>query len=334
MSNLVAIIESYFDNLLGKKFEHRKEYNTNAFQIIERLVWHKCLALAAALYGEYGDCETGALENYFKKFSLEHAINEELYYKNSLQVYNLFVDNNIPFYPLKGPFWASIIYPDPKWRHIGDLDLIVPPDKSKIIFDILTSLNMKPITEPGTNRNNVEEYLSKRGELAFSTKGGKEFIVEIHGVLVTSPRYRKSYAIDIQPFWNSQQIFFWRDIGFYAPPLEEWLLYLVFHGACQHQFMRFLTIIDIIHFIDIHFQNLDWDKIIELSYKWRVDKALYHSLQIVNKFKSPQYAIPEKLKLTSFGVRTQTSFLQKKTILLATKKYGRFQRKLFRMGIT
>ncbi|MBW2737306.1 MAG: nucleotidyltransferase family protein [Deltaproteobacteria bacterium] len=334
MSRFVVIIESYFNNLIEKKFEFKKEYNANASQIIERLVWHKSIALAAALFWEYGEHEHGRLENYLKQFSIEHTVNEEFYYHKSLQLYNLFVDNKIPFYPLKGPFWASIIYPDPKWRHIGDLDLIVPLDKSKIIYDILTSLNMKPITEPDTNRNNIEEYLAKRGELAFSIKRPKEFIVEIHGVLVTSTRYRKSYAIDLQPLWNSNRFHSWRDIKFPVPPLEEWILYLVLHGACQHQFKRFLTILDITHFLDIYREDLDWDKIVELAYQWRVDKALYHSLKVVNMFKSPEYDIPAQLKTTNLGVRLQTSLLQKKTILLATKKHGRFSRKVFRTGIT
>ena len=145
---------------------------------------------------------------------------------------------------------------------------------------------MKPITERDTNKNNIEEYLAKRGELAFSIKKPKEFTVEIHGVLVTSPRYRKSYAIDLLPFWNSNRFHSWRDIQFPVPPLEEWILYLVLHGACQHQFKRFLTILDITHFLDIYCKKLDWDKIVKLAYQWRVDKALYHSLKVVNMFKA------------------------------------------------
>jgi len=117
MSRFVVILESYFNNLVEKRFEHKKEYNTNASQIIERLVWHKCLAFATALFCEYGDREQGKLENYFKKFSIEHTVNEEFYYHKSLQLYKLFVDNNIPFYPLKGPFWTSIIW---RQKNTGD----------------------------------------------------------------------------------------------------------------------------------------------------------------------------------------------------------------------
>ncbi len=334
MSNFLATLESYFTNLIEKRFEHKDEYDIYASQIIERLVWHKSLALASALFLKYGDREEGKLGNYFKKFSIEHTINEEFYYYKTLQLYKIFIDKKIPFYPLKGPFWASMIYPDPKWRHIGDLDLIVPLNKSRTIFEILTSLNMKPITEPGTKKANIEETLSRRGQLTFSIREPKEFTVEIHEVLVTSPRYRNSYAIDMQSFWNSNRIHSWRDIKFCVLPLEEWMLYLVLHGACQHQFKRFLQILDITHFLDIYLQDIDWDKIVELAYKWRVEKALYHTMKIVNKFKSPEYIIPINLKRTNLAAHLQTSLLQKKTILLATKKYGRFRRKLFRAGIT
>ena len=334
MRSFAEILESYLNNLVEKTFEYKEGYDSYASQIIERLIWHKVLALAAALYLEYNGPKQGKLWNYYEKFSMEHALHEEFYYRKTLQIYELFLDNTIPFYPLKGPFWASMVYPTPLWRHIGDLDLIIPPEKSGPVFDILTSLDMKPITESGANKNNIREYLAARGELAFSTIKQKEFTVEIHEALVTSPRYRKSYSIEIDNFWNSGRTHSWRDIEYMIPPLEEWMLYLALHGACQHQFKRFLSVLDIAHFLDTHGDELDWNRMVKLSHKWGIKKALYFSLRIVNKFKLPGYEIPKTIRLTGPVARLQTWLLSKKTILFGTRERGRFHRKLFRAGIS
>lgn len=334
MRGLVAVLNSYFQGLVEKRFDYKEEYDLFASRIIERLEWHKSLALAAALFFGRDNSKESKLGDCFKDFKVRQTVNEEFYYHKAFQLYKLFTDNSIPFYPLKGPFWASIIYPDPSWRHIGDLDLIIPLEMSRAVFDVLASLDMKPITEPGTNRDNMQDNLSRRGQLAFSFKKAREFTVEIHETLVSSPRYRRSYDVDMDPFWNSDQIHSWRDIKFYLPPLEEWLLYLVLHGSCQHQFMRFLQILDILHFLDEYQQRVDWDRVVKIALKWRVEKALYHTLKIINKFKTQKINFPATLKKTSPFVRIQTSFIRKKTIIFATYKHGRYPRKLFRTGIT
>lgn len=337
MKNTFAdILGSFFGDLMKKRYILREEYEPYASRIIERLVWHKSLSMASALCCMSNRHEDkGELEHSLHRHSMDQIANEESYYFKVIQVYRLFKEKDIPFFPLKGPFWASMLYPDPKWRHFGDLDLFIPYHNAGKVFDVLSTLRFRPVTEPGTNRYNMEDHLKRRGELAFSIKNDlKEFTVEIHGTLITSTRYRRSYTIDEPLFWEGERTHAWRKMKFRVPPLEEWFLYLVMHGACQHQFKRFLSILDISHFWDLYQDALDWEKVIVRARQWRVEKALYYSLRVVNWFRDPSSQIQIDLKASSPFVDLKTAFLTKEAILFATERSGRFRRKWFRVGIT
>jgi hypothetical protein len=329
------ILDSFFRALIEKKYVIREAYEPYASWIIERLIWHKSLSLASALWVSNGHDDRGELGHSLYRHYMDQVANEEFYYYKVFQIYRRFKERNIPFFPLKGPFWAFILYPDSRWRHFGDLDLLVPHHYAESAFDILNALQLKPVTEPDTDRYNVEDHLKRRGELAFSAKNNsREFTVEIHGTLITPTRYRNSYAIDEQLFLEGNHPHTWREIVFHVPPLEEWFLYLVLHGACQHQFKRFISILDMAHFLD-HYQDiLDWEKIVERTRRWRVEKALYYSLKILHLFRESIPSIQPRLATPSLLVHLQTSFLKKKTILFATERSGGFRRKLFRRGIT
>jgi len=327
---LPSLYHRCFADLLRGRFPLDAEREASADGILERLSWHKCLATAASLAG--GPGTGGPLATALARVRLDVGVAEEVYVRRTAEVHDGLARAGVPFYPLKGPFWGSLLYPPGVARHLGDLDLLVPPETAGAAHGVLVALDMEPIRPAGVGPGNAREALDAHGEISYRGRNG--FIVEIHGTLVVSPRFRRSQALSLDGFHAGGRTAEWRGFRFPVPRREDWLLYVLLHGACHHQFARFLHLMDASFFMDREGPDLDRERLASLAREWRVERALFHSLRLLNAFRDVAIPVPPGIGPGGPYHRALAAPLTPEAILLADDRRGNFRRNLFRLAIS
>ncbi len=297
--------------------------------ICERLIWHKVLPLAAALNNSSKQ-KCPALESVFKKTSIQNAVREAYYEKQVKQIFNALTEAVIEFLPFKGPFWSQQLYPDYFWKHIGDIDLFLVKKDARRAVSIIQDMGYVP-------ERPIEATFAKKGELALfpDSSDNKRVPVELHWEILPSPRFLKMHYLHSKDFTENTTTAQWKSVYYNLPSKEIQLFYLILHATCQHQFARFIHIINITHFIQ-KFPNVRWKTLESLARKRSATTPLYYGLRFANAFyplKEPAFSLMKNL-VPSMKIRSAASFLKPRSTLLANNKRGRFPRKLFRTAIS
>lgn len=311
-------------------FEDRFDAVTpeNVEWICERLAWHKLLPLAASISDpKKPKCEK--LESIFTSVILTNAIREKNYEKQVRHVFQIFKEASIKFIPYKGPFWGQQLYPDYTFRHIGDIDLLLTIDDARKASSIVQKMGYIPDIMQDTE----DEDFILRGALTLFNNPSKknEVPVQLHWELLPSPRFLKKKYLPAKKFFQNTGIASWKEISFQIPMLEVQFLYYILHATCQHQFMRFLHIMVMAHFIK-KFPDLNWQLIHQLAEKQQALIPLYYGLKFIHAF-SP---LPESVVFLMnrikprLIIRIVAAILQPVSTLLFTHKRGKIRRRLFR----
>ena len=300
--------------------------------ICERLLWHKVMPLAAALSSP-ATLKCPALDAAFKSFALANTLREHRYYKQVRHLFRLFSESSIEFIPFKGPFWSTRIFPEFSWRHIGDIDLLLDKENARAAASLLKE---QGYVADVLGRSEEDDF-TERGELAFSPGPSSRHLVpvELHWALLPAPRFLKTRFIEPADFTRNCTWDQWRSIRFPLPPVEVRFLYLALHATCQHQFMRFVQIMDLAYLIRKS-PELDWNRLYELAMERGSTVPLRYALRFVNAFYElpPEAASITDRTIVSWKTRCCAGFLSPKAILTSTKKRGKLARRLFRAAMS
>lgn len=303
----------------------------HAAWICERLAWHKILPLAAALSNSRKPKCTH-LESVFQQVLLNNAIREKHYEKQVRVVFQMLKEASIDFIPYKGPFWGQQIYPDYSWRHIGDIDLMMNLDDARKFSAILQVAGYVPDIVGAS----VDEDFRSRGELTlFNNPSQKnEFPVQLHWDPLPSPRFLKRKFMSADLFKAGVVQAAWKGIDFRMPRPEIQFFYHILHATCQHQFLRFAHLLTPIHLL-MKCPGLDWDYFQELVTSREAHTPIYYGLKFMSEFhplpgRAQKIMSSAKPRLKS---RLAAAFLHPNAMICATRKHGRYRRKLFRVAI-
>ncbi len=300
--------------------------------ICERLAWHKLLPLAASISDpKTSKCEK--LDSIFQNVIINNAIREKNYEKQTQHVFQIFKDASINFIPYKGPFWGQQLYPEYSWRHIGDIDLLLGIEDARKASSILQEMGFIPDIMEGSEN----EDFAARGALTLLSNPSRkaEFPVQLHWELMPSPRFLKKRYLLSQHFFQDTSPAQWKNIPFQIPRPEVQFLYYILHATCQHQFMRFVHIMVMVHFIK-KIPNLNWDLIHELAEKQRALTPLYYGLKFIHAFSPlPENVVTLKNRIAPrFFNRMAATVLQPVPTLFFTHKQGKIRRNLFRVVLS
>jgi hypothetical protein len=300
--------------------------------ICERLAWHKVLPLAAALHDpKISRCPR--LTDMLSKAILMNMAKEERYHRQVIRIFTALQAASVEYLPFKGPFWACQIYESYHCRHIGDIDILISKENVPKAAQILTQLGYSTHYLEG----NMDEELAKRGELAFFPVLAQhgDVPVELHWDPMPSPRFLIKKYLKDEDFKRNAVLHQWRGISFLLPPPEIQLMYHFLHSTCQHQFMRFVHITTLVHFIQKYFQ-LDWSCVEEMAIANRATTPVYYGLTFADAF----WSIPEPARkiLKRFKpprmTRMVAACLPPRQIIHSTKSHGDLRRKLFRAAMS
>ena len=300
--------------------------------ICERLSWHKVLPLAAALE-DSAKKKCPAITQAFRAVVLKNLAREEFYHHQVAQLFTALDRANIDYMPFKGPFWGVQLYPAYHWRHIGDIDILMSQSAAKKAADILISMGYKPDVVEGS----LEEEFSVRGELALvPAKHQQKYVpVELHWDLMPSPRFLRRQYLYNTDFTETTAAGRWRDLSFSLPAPEIQLIYYLLHATCQHQFMRFVHITNIVHFLEA-FPKMNWKIIHQLAIERRAEAPLYYGLKFARTF-HPLTAAANKMNRKfrpGLLARVLGMALRPKAIPLSSPQKGKTRRNIFRAAMS
>ena len=256
--------------------------------LCERLAWHKVLPLAAAIQ-DPGKPKNRILRDILNKANLHNMMREEHYFRQVRSLFEALDKRGIEYVPFKGPFWFVSLYEAYHWRHIGDIDLLLPKSDLPGAIEMMKELGYRPHCVT----TSLAQECAERGELAFYPDPSlpNAVAVELHWDPMPSPRFMRRQFLSYEDFTRRTISGQWRGLSYAMPSLEVQFLYLVLHATCQHQFMRFVHVTTIVHYIQKRF-HLNFEEVFELAAERHASTPLFYGLSFANAF----WALPKPLR--------------------------------------
>lgn len=222
----------------------------------------------------------------------EHILDflRQKYQENAMQALSMtgetvrmvkcFESHGIHAVVLKGAPLACRLYGDIAIRPSRDIDILVPPDELEKTLEILENEGYCE-TQPEYPEYNFTSRQLQIFSKAFSHSfhvsyrhSTKNVYIEIH--------WKLGNSIHELPFPNESNI---KRIGVAGSPQpvlsdEEWLLYLMLHGA-GHGWFRLRWLVDIAKFIQQG--GTDWEKTASLAKSFGIQSFFHQSLILANQ---------------------------------------------------
>ncbi|SVD89428.1 uncharacterized protein METZ01_LOCUS442282, partial [marine metagenome] len=227
--------------------------------VVERLAWHKSLECAAHV-NDWSVQKCPLLERVFRECCVQNALRVDRYRRQIEVLFPLFQTADIRFMPYKGPFWGIQMYPEFNWRHVGDIDLLMPQDDARKCGEILKREGYIPEIM-GTSEDND---FAQRGAITYHPGPNLpgNVWVQVHWQLLSSPRFVSRSFVTLEDFFRDTHRASWRHCDFKTTDSTMMLLYMLLHATCQHQFDLFVLILDTVRLLQN--SSIDWIRLQQL----------------------------------------------------------------------
>ncbi len=202
-----------------------------------------------------------------------------------------FYQEGIPFVIIKGPTIALELYKPSDVRPYGDLDLLIKSQDYVKAKELLSKHEFRmahPETESHrrTYWNSVDFYLASNQKIA----------IDLHwDTLMTS--WGRNFFTD-QEIWK--HIRYLEFYGTRLPVLNPIVLipHLCLHLAFHHQFGKLQTLCDLDLAVQKFNSDVDWEKMLEMSYEMKIWRAMIFSLRLSENLLGTEFpsAIKRALK--------------------------------------
>jgi hypothetical protein len=218
-----------------------------------------------------------------KKYVFQ-KLSGEKYFTELDRLSKIFADAGEAAIVYKGGGFMREFYGDLGARELKDFDLWVPPQKMKTAG--------KLFFQAGYEILEVPNWEAGEGKLIYTQNHGDFFTdFEVH---------QKNYSFEKTPLFSLPE----NARGFVIPPIEEHFLMTVIHAGYQHTFTELKWWIDIVRFLQLHNQNLNWEKLADLSHTHQMHRLLSNVLRVVAETQSwfkLRAELFSNIQLNSFG---------------------------------
>ena len=199
-------------------------------------------------------------------------------YKNSLykniileteqeKVLSIFNRCEIETIVLKGTVLAEQLYGNPGMRTVGDIDILVQPEKLALARELLFEIGYE-------QTNSKQIWNHPFHDIPYHKDMQFPIIIELHWNL----QDQRLVNVPLQKIWQRAQDISAREGKTKTLSPEDNLLLLScnFPKKSGH-LLR--TLCDITELLKKHRNTLDWEYIIESSYSWGIDTTVYYALK-------------------------------------------------------
>lgn len=175
-----------------------------------------------------------------------------------------------PVILLKGAHLAKFVYPHPGLRPMGDLDLLIPPDRLSQAHQALISMGYT------VKRNfSIQQERKTHHHLPPYHLGNE--VVELHWT-IASPL--SSLKIDLEGLWRRARPAPGRHTSAWLLSPEDLLLHLSLHLLQDEFFGGIRRIYDIAQVLDFYQTELDWETLADRARQWGNVKGLFLTLHL------------------------------------------------------
>lgn len=219
--------------------------------------------ISGLLYYHYEEFRTN--DNFKKSWINQWARNEKLI--SELEALRAVVPHPINLVVIKGISHLGTIYQDLGSRFMSDVDLLVDKKDLVAVEAALAQLGfIKLFTSKWKANSHKSEWSIFRDEM--------EITIELH----TNLFYHNSFKLSDTTFENSH-IQGYKKLSF---DLE--LLYLSYHYAYQHNFLRLYWAFDIYLLFEKKQDTINWNKLLQLSQELKVKKSFLLTVSTIDRF--------------------------------------------------
>jgi hypothetical protein len=196
----------------------------------------------------------------------------------------LLFSNEIPFIPLKGLYFNSLIYPENNPRPLNDIDILVPKEQYKLTCNLLLE-NGFVLDPPQWYLEEAQKILINYWPTGLSfTKPGSGFYLDIQWHFVEQ-WFIPAYNIDFESIWHRVETANEKAKSLWERQLsiQDTLAHLCLH--CSKDGMYNLkTYQDLDLYIRQLPQSWNWDFFMDLVKQWQISPITWQVFQILYQF--------------------------------------------------
>jgi hypothetical protein len=195
-----------------------------------------------------------------------------------VRIVKRFEQNNIPVLPLKGPVLALQVYDDLGSRHVGDLDIMVPPDRVKEAENLLVQQGYKR-THPDFHltQKQYAVYVRNNHHFGYFCKD-RRIRVELHWRFGSN---RYLFPLRFDDLWRNRQTVRLGGADMASLSLEHTILFLCTHGAV-HAWFRLFWLNDIAR-IMIKNDSMDWNMLMQDAIRLGIGRMVAEGTILANQ---------------------------------------------------
>ncbi|OFX16420.1 MAG: hypothetical protein A2033_08215 [Bacteroidetes bacterium GWA2_31_9] len=219
-----------------------------------------------------------------KLFFQENSKKNFKFFNKILELNEAFYKKNINFNILKGVVLSKQIYNDIGSRECRDIDLLIEEKNTNVVHDILLKQNFHLRESNKLQNKTYQKYFHHVSYL----NSNEKIMIELHWRPFSIESFfpeNDFSKISKKVIVSNQEISVLNN--------EYNLIYLCIHGSL-HMFSELIWILDIAKFIKT--QEIDWNKIQQISKLWRIERPISMSIflasflcnaTIPNEYKNP-----------------------------------------------
>jgi hypothetical protein len=209
-------------------------------------------------------------ENYLKQLRQIYTNNlfRNVTLSNELKkVLSVFSQHGIPAIVLKGTPLAEYLFGNPGLRSVGDMDILVPPEKLNLAGFLLMEMGYRQTVAP-------QAWEHPFHEAPYCKLSHFPLIIELHWNLDDE----RLVAFPQNVFWHRARWLQIQESPIKVLSPEDYLVYLSNH-LFKHTTHRLRLLNDIAELLKKHNGTLDWNYIRESTCSWEIETVVYYALK-------------------------------------------------------
>jgi hypothetical protein len=238
----------------------------------------------------FTDVPSRISEDLGKDYYLNAAINT-LIFEELRTVLNAFKESGIPMIVLKGAALASTVYNNLALRPMADIDLLVKKEDLLLADERLNALGYRPSDRSADDINLSSSYLTSL-DYRNSSRNSPSFHLHWHFVNSTVPN--ESYINDVKMdhIWRDAEKAEIAGVETLVMAPHHLVIHLSEHALrVTHSLNKLIFYCDIDKSVNYYRSRLDWNKLVEESIDFHLDRMVYISLHFTSLFMGTE--IPE-----------------------------------------
>lgn len=194
-------------------------------------------------------------------------------YQKLVEISSFLKEKEIEFIILKGMALLNDLYSDIGLRPMYDIDILIHKQDFSLVEQTLKKLGYQ-------NSSFYPEDFHK-----------DDMMVDMHWDLTSLVRVRsrqRVHHIDLKELWRDSRIIEIEREGVRILSLEDMLIGLSLHFSLHHGFNGLIWAVDIAELLKKYKKDLDWKKLTEKCYRFKVRKPVYYTLWYVKEILQAQ----------------------------------------------